>query len=266
MAIVLDERAVRDELAPCLADAGFARALQNLVGDRLCLSLFLMGVSHGEALGEAGVAAIGLDDVASLMHDLRRQQLEEHGHMAGTRLGAVPRGVLRLDDVEVGAEAMVGPPGGAFPMIRKFFDVNRAMIGLKCVGAAQQTLDETIAYVTGRTQFGASLASFQGVAFPIAEAATVLELGRWHCYRVLWLRQHGVACSREAAMAKWWVPKVAGEIIHQCLLLHGHYGYSRRLPIEQRLRDVIGWEMGDGTAQIQKLIIARSLLGGALPR
>jgi cyclohexanecarboxyl-CoA dehydrogenase len=179
---------------------------------------------------------------------------------------AVPRGLLRLDDARVPADAMVGAPGAAFPMIRRFFDVNRAMIGLKCVGAAQQTLDETIAHVKDRHQFGAPLASFQGVAFPIAEAATVLELARWHCYRILWMRERGINCSREAAMAKWWVPQVAVEVLHQCLLLHGHYGYSRTLPIEQRLRDVIGWQIGDGSAQIQKLIIARSLLGGAAPR
>jgi cyclohexanecarboxyl-CoA dehydrogenase len=58
-----------------------------------------------------------------------------------------------------------------------------------------------------------------------------------------------------------WVPQICVEIIHQCLLLHGHYGYSQDLPIEQRLRDVLGWEIGDGTAQIQKLIIARELIG-----
>jgi hypothetical protein len=86
MAMVLDERAVRDAMAPYLDDPDFARAIRNLVSDRLCLSLFLMGVSYGEGLGEAGVAAIALDDVASLIHDLRRQQLEEHGHMTGTRL------------------------------------------------------------------------------------------------------------------------------------------------------------------------------------
>jgi cyclohexanecarboxyl-CoA dehydrogenase len=174
---------------------------------------------------------------------------------------AVPRGIVRLTDVEVPASAMVGPPGGAFPMIRHFFDVNRAFIGLKCVGAARQTLDETIVYVTGRVQFGAPLATFQGVAFPIVEAATHLELARWQCYRVLWMRQQGIPCATEAAMVKWWAPKVAADAIHQCLLLHGHQGYSRRLPIEQRLRDVLGWQIGDGTPQIQKLIVARSLLG-----
>jgi cyclohexanecarboxyl-CoA dehydrogenase len=62
-------------------------------------------------------------------------------------------------------------------------------------------------------------------------------------------------------MVKWWVPGVAAETIHQCLLLHGHTGYTRDLPIEQRLRDVIGWEIGDGTPQIQKLILARRLIG-----
>lgn len=180
---------------------------------------------------------------------------------------AVPRGIMRLRNVEVPANAMVGAPGAAFPMIRKFFDVNRAIIGLKCVGAALQTLDETIAYVKGRAQFGAPLATYQGVAFPIAEAATVLELARWQCYRVLWMRERDIPCAAEGAMVKWWATKVAAEAIHQCLLLHGHLGYTTRLPVEQRLRDVIGWQIGDGTPQIQKLIIARSLFGKEfLPR
>jgi cyclohexanecarboxyl-CoA dehydrogenase len=149
----------------------------------------------------------------------------------------------------------------AFPMVRGYLDVNRAFIALKCLGAAEQTLDETIRYVTGRRQFGVPVATFQGVAFPIVEAATLLEAARWLAYKVLWLRQRGLPCDREGAMAKWWVPKIAAEVIHECLLLHGHYGYTRELPIEQRLRDVIGWQIGAGTPQIQKLILARRLLG-----
>ncbi len=113
----------------------------------------------------------------------------------------------------------------------------------------------------------AAIVGFQGVAFPIAEAATVLELARWQCYRVLWMRERGIACAAEGAMVKWWATKVAAEAIHQCLLLHGHLGYTKRLPIEQRLRDVIGWQIGDGAPQIQKLIIARTLFGkDVLPR
>ncbi|MFQ5699972.1 MAG: acyl-CoA dehydrogenase family protein [Myxococcota bacterium] len=174
---------------------------------------------------------------------------------------AVPRGQLLLDDVHVPRENLVGREGGAFPMIREYLDLNRAFIALKCIGAAQQTLDETMEYVRGRKQFGTPIAAFQGVAFPIVEAATLLEAARWLSYRVLWLRERELPCDMEGAMVKWWVPKIAGEIIHECLLLHGHYGYTKDLPIEQRLRDVIGWQIGDGTPQIQKLILARRLLG-----
>ena len=102
---------------------------------------------------------------------------------------------------------------------------------------------------------------YEMLSFPIAEADTYLELARNLCFKVLWLRDNGLPHRRETAMCKWWVPQICVEIIHQCLLLHGHYGYSQDLPIEQRLRDVLGWEIGDGTAQIQKLIIARELIG-----
>ena len=67
--------------------------------------------------------------------------------------------------------------------------------------------------------------------------------------------------TKEAAMCKWWAPKVAFDVIHQCLLLHGHGGYSKDLPHQQRLRDVLGLQIGDGTAQIQKMIIARETIG-----
>ncbi len=172
---------------------------------------------------------------------------------------AVPRGVLRLDGVEVPDTARVGEPGSAFLRISRFFDVNRAVIGLKCVGAAQQSIDETVAHARRRVVFGAPMAAHQSVSFALAEAETHLELARWQCYRVLWLRQQGIPCQREGAMAKWWAPRVAAEALHKCLLLHGHYGYSRELPIQQRLRDVIGWQIGDGSEEVMKLIVTREL-------
>jgi cyclohexanecarboxyl-CoA dehydrogenase len=172
---------------------------------------------------------------------------------------AIPRGLLRLEDVEVPVEDRVGEEGTAFVRISRFFDVNRAIIGLKCVGAAQQTLDETVERARERVVFGAPLSSHQGVSFALAEAATFLELARWQCYRVLWMRQQGILCQGEGAMVKWWAPKKAAEVIHKCLLVHGHYGYSRALPIQQRLRDVIGWQIGDGSEEVMKLLITRYL-------
>ncbi|UCD57996.1 MAG: acyl-CoA dehydrogenase family protein [Candidatus Hydrogenedentota bacterium] len=180
-------------------------------------------------------------------------------HDLGCR--AVPRGQLFMNDARVPARYMVGREGEAFKMIMKYLDVNRAFIGLMCLGAAEQTLDETIEYVKQKHAFGVPISRFQGVAFPIAEAATRLELARLICYKILWKKQNGHPCTLEGAMAKWWVPKTCVDVIHECLLLHGHYGYTNEFPIEQRLRDVIGWQIGDGTAQIQKLIISRLLLG-----
>jgi cyclohexanecarboxyl-CoA dehydrogenase len=173
---------------------------------------------------------------------------------------AIPRGLLRMKDVELGDDALVGELGSAFIRISRFFDVNRAVIGLKCVGAALQTLDETVSYASERIAFGGPLMGHQAVSFALAEAATFLEMARWQCYRVLWMRQRGIPCQREGAMAKWWVPKVCAEAIHKCLLFHGHTGYSLELPIQQRLRDVIGWQIGDGSEEVMKLIIARELV------
>jgi cyclohexanecarboxyl-CoA dehydrogenase len=99
------------------------------------------------------------------------------------------------------------------------------------------------------------------VSFPIAEAATHIDACRWLCYRALWLADRGLRYTKESAMAKWWAPRLAVETIHQCLLFHGHYGYTDELPFEQRLRDVIGLELGDGTAEVMKMIVARELMG-----
>ncbi len=171
------------------------------------------------------------------------------------------RGSLFLDDVRIPAGNLLGLGGQGFYQVMKGFDLSRALIGLQCLGAARQSLDETMNYVRERQAFGRHLASFQGVAFPIAEHAARIESTRWLCLRALWLRDQGLPHTAEAAMAKWLGPKTAVEAIHECLLLHGHYGYTQELPLEQRLRDVIGLEIGDGTAQVSKLVIARELLG-----
>ncbi|MGH2583995.1 MAG: acyl-CoA dehydrogenase family protein [Dehalococcoidia bacterium] len=174
---------------------------------------------------------------------------------------AVGRGALHLDGVRVPADYRVGEEGSGFRSVMNGFDFSRFLIGLMCLGAAAASLAETMTYVKGREAFGQPLARFEGVQFPIAEHATYIEAARWLCYRGLWLRDTEQPHTKEAAMAKWWAPKVAVDCIHDCLLLHGQYGYTQDLPHEQRLRDVIGLQIGDGTAQIQKIIIARELMG-----
>ncbi|MBN9734773.1 MULTISPECIES: acyl-CoA dehydrogenase [unclassified Pseudonocardia] len=180
----------------------------------------------------------------------------------GTR--AVGRGAAHLDRVRVPADHLLGPEGQGFGQVMSGFDFSRALIGLQCLGCAQQTVDETWRYVSEREAFDRPLSVNQGVSFPLAEADTLLAAARGLCHRALWLADAGEPHTAEAAMCKWFAPKTAHDQITQCLLLHGQYGYRTELPIEQRLRDVLGLQIGDGTAQIMKLVIARRRLGREL--
>ena len=177
----------------------------------------------------------------------------------GTR--PVGRGSIFFDGVRVPRRMMLGAEGQGFVQVMQGFDYSRALIGLQCMAVARVSLDETWRYIREREAFGKPIGEFQGVTFPLAEAETHYEACRALCLRTLWLKDQGLPHTAEAAMCKWWAPKLACEIIHQCLLTLGHLGYSTDSPVGQRLRDVIGLEIGDGTAQVSKLVISRHLLG-----
>ena len=171
------------------------------------------------------------------------------------------RGSLFFDGVRVPARNRVGGESGGFAQAMIAFDFNRAIIGLACVGAAQQSLEDTIEYTKGRHVFGKPLAKFEGVSFQVAEYLTLVEAARLIAYKCLWLKDQGQKHTKEAAMAKWLGPKVSAEAIHACIILHGHYGYNMDSPLEQRWRDVVGLEIGDGTPEIMKGVIAREAFG-----
>lgn len=173
---------------------------------------------------------------------------------------AIGRGSIFFDQVRVPADRMLGDEGAGFVQVMQGFDFSRALIGLQCLAVARVSLAETWRYVAERKAFGRPLSDNQGVTFPLAEQETYVEAARLLCYRTLAAKDAGTPHTREAAMCKWWAPKLAFEVVQQCLLLHGHAGYSEDLPFEQRLRDVLGLQIGDGTAQVMKLIIARETL------
>ena len=174
---------------------------------------------------------------------------------------SVGRGSMFFDDVRVDDSTLIGAEGAGFRQVMGGFDYSRALIGLMVLGAARASLDEAWDYIQERETFGKPLAANQGVTFPLAEAETMIEAARLLCYKTLWLRDQGKPHTSEAAMVKWWAPKLAFDVIHQCLLAQGHSGYSKDLPHQQRLRDVLGLQIGDGTAQIQKMVIARERVG-----
>ncbi len=174
---------------------------------------------------------------------------------------AIGRGSIFFDDARIPVGNRLAGEGQGFVQVMQGFDYSRALIGLQCCAAAQASLDESWTYITDRQTFGAPIAQYQGVSFPLAEGEGMIAAVRQLCYHTLALRDAGAAHTAEAAMCKWLGPKTAVDVIHQCLLTHGHYGWSLDLPHQQRLRDVMGLEIGDGTAQIMKMIVAREKAG-----
>jgi cyclohexanecarboxyl-CoA dehydrogenase len=214
--------------------------------------------------GRTGSVESGAHGVTALfipmdLPGVTRSRFDCHGQRA------IGRGSIFFENVRVPVDHRLGDEGKGFVQVMQGFDFSRALIGLQVLGVARIALDETWAYVRERKAFGQPLAAFQGVSHTLAELDTQVEAARLLCLQALWLKDKGLPHSNEAAMVKWWGPKLAYDTVHQCLLMFGHGGYDRGV-MEQRLRDVLGFQIGDGTAQIMKTIIARGRAGrGAVP-
>lgn len=229
----------------------------RLHGEKTSITL---GMASDRAVVLARTGGPGARGVSAFWVDLTDERITRAPFDdLGSR--AIGRASIHFDGVPATRDDLIGEEGGGFVSVMQGFDYSRAIIGLLCLGAAQQSLDEALQWARDRQAFGKPIGAFEGIAFPLAECATYLRAARHICYEALWRKDCGLDHGAEAAMAKFWAPKLAADVIHQCLLTFGHLGYSADNPVGQRLRDVIGLEIGDGTAQASKLVIARHLLG-----
>ena len=203
---------------------------------------------------EAGARGVSAVLVPMDVPGITRNRFDCHGQRA------IGRGSIFFENVRVPVSHLLGEEGGGFVQVMQGFDYSRALIGLQVLAVARVALEETWDYVAQREAFGKPLASFQGVSHTLADFDTQVVAARLLCLQTLWLKDHGQAHSAEAAMCKWWGPKLSYDVIHACLLMFGHGGYDRGL-MEQRLRDVLGFQIGDGTSQIMKSIVARARAG-----
>jgi cyclohexanecarboxyl-CoA dehydrogenase len=221
-----------------------------------CADAFLVFARTGaESDGPKGVTAF---PVPSKTPGIQKSRFRDVGSaMSG-------RGSVFFDSVAVPLDHRLGSEGRGFSEVMAGFDYSRALIALQCVATAQASTDEAWAYVQERKAFGGPIAQFQGVTFPLVEGETQLSACRQLAYHSLALRDAGQNHTVEAAMVKWLGPKTAFDTIHQCLLTFGHYSWSMDLPHQQRLRDVMGLEIGDRTAGIMKMIVARARAGRAV--
>jgi butyryl-CoA dehydrogenase len=176
-------------------------------------------------------------------------------------LHASATGELLFEDCRIPAGNMLGQKGEGWKIFLKTLDGGRISIGAMAVGLSQAALDASVIYARERKQFGKPIGSFQGVAFMIADMATETEAARAMVWRAAWLKDSGQDYSTAAAQAKLFASEVSQRVTNMGVQVHGGYGYVEEYKVERFLRDAKLTELGEGTSQIQRLVIGRRILG-----
>jgi alkylation response protein AidB-like acyl-CoA dehydrogenase len=165
-----------------------------------------------------------------------------------------------FEDCRVSAAQMVGEEGQGFINTLQILDAGRIGIAALSVGLAQGAYEAARDYAKDRRQFGQPIASFQAIQWKLADAATRIESSRLLTYRAAYMRDHGQRMTRESAMAKLYASETAVRVAEECVQIHGGYGFVKDYPAEKYFRDVKLLTIGEGTSEIQRLVIARQLL------
>jgi len=167
---------------------------------------------------------------------------------------------LILEDVEVPVENLLGAEGQGFVNFMKTLDNGRIGIAALSLGIAEGAFEQALQYTSTRKQFGKAVAQFQGVQFQLSDMATEIEAGKHLMFHAAWLAQHGRPFTKEAAMAKLYCSELSMRATIAAVQLHGGYGYTKDYPVERYMRDAKICEIGEGTSEIQRIVIARQLL------
>ena len=167
---------------------------------------------------------------------------------------------LIFEDVEVPAENLLGEEGEGFNNFMRTLDSGRVGIAALSLGIAEGAFEQSLRYATLRKQFGQPIANFQGIQFQLADIATEIEAGKHLMFHAAWLAQHKQPFSKQAAIAKLYCSELAMRTTIKAIQIHGGYGYTKEYPVERMFRDAKICEIGEGTSEIQRMVIARNLL------
>ncbi len=202
----------------------------------------------------------GSKGVSMLFVEMNRPGIEKYDFDAlGWKLFSF--GGIVLKDVTIPASNLIGEENRGFHYVMETFDLMRSLIAVWCIGLTESSIDEGIEYAKQRTAFGRPIAKYESVQSRIVEGYTELEAARLLCYRTLWLKDKGNKITKDSAMIKWYVPQLCFGIVNDCLQNRGAIGYTTECMDEYRLREIRGAMIGDGTTDINKIVVARELLG-----
>jgi butyryl-CoA dehydrogenase len=167
---------------------------------------------------------------------------------------------LIFEDVEVPEENRLGAEGQGFINFMRTLDAGRIGLAALSLGLAEGALEQALRYATERRQFGRPIVDFQGVSFQLSDIATEVEAGKHLMYHAAWLAQHGRPFTKEAAIAKLFCSELAMRATIKAVQVHGGYGYTKDYPVERMMRDAKICEIGEGTSEVQRMVIARQLV------
>lgn len=171
-----------------------------------------------------------------------------------------PTNAITYENVRVPADNLVGEEGAGLRQTLATLDAGRISIGAISIGLAQAAFEEAVSYAKERQAFGRSIADFQAIQWMLADAATEIEAARLMIYYAAWLKEQGRSYNKQAAMAKLFASEMGERVCRNAIQIHGGYGYSREYPVELMYRDARLMTIGEGTSEIQRLVIARRIL------
>jgi butyryl-CoA dehydrogenase len=166
---------------------------------------------------------------------------------------------LSFEDCQVPAENILGARGDGFRQFMRILDSGRVAIAALSVGLAQAAFDESLRYARERQQFGRPIAAFQAIEFKLADMAMEIELSRLMYYKAAWLHMQEAPYTKEASMAKLYASETAKRCADQAVQIHGGYGFMDEYPVSRYWRNVKVHEIGEGTSEVQRLLIYKNL-------
>jgi alkylation response protein AidB-like acyl-CoA dehydrogenase len=247
------------------SDAGGTQTTARLEGDHWILNGQKTFTTHG-TYGDICVA-MAVTDKAAGHHGISAFILEKGmpGFFPGKKenklgLRASDTSTIIFEDCRVPKENLLGAPGEGFIDSLKVLDGGRISIAALAVGMAQGAYEAALNYSKQRKQFGKTISEFQAIQFKLADMVTEIDSSRLLTHRAAWMKDQGMHTTAQSSMAKLYSGEVAVRVANECVQIHGGYGYIKEYPAEKFYRDVKLCTIGEGTSEIQRLVIAREIL------
>ena len=243
------------------SDAGATRTKVERIGDRFRIngSKAYITNSGTEMTSLVTVTARGDDGVSSFIIPMGTPGFTVEPAYKKLGWHASDTHPLSLVDVEVGPDALLGEPGRGFAQFLAILDDGRISIAALALGLAEACLRESLAYAASRNAFGGPISRYQAISFKCADMEVAVEASRLLVYRAAWLKDHGQPFKREAAVAKLYATEAAVSIAREATQIFGGAGFIEESPVARYYRDAKILEIGEGTSEVQRLVIARSL-------